>query len=600
MPTDSLKSSSNSIPVTRQYLNSDDYQRRYPLLSLITYHPPINNRQTRHKKSLSVIGLDSEADRDGKTFLWCSSLGDSWTDEEIPRAWFSRRYLGCNFVVYNLKYETGAIIKRLPKSSIDELRTEGTTEHDGYKYTVIGDKSLTIRRGKNSIHFYDIHPFYLSSLDSAASTYLNESKDETDPELFFPWFIRKYLSHIKKYCVQDAVLTQRLAELIIDNFESFGVRPQKLYSTAYVSWQYFRTHCKYIHVKRFWDFRPEVLEYALRAYNGGKFEVTRKGSGYYYEYDIVSAYPSEIANLVDISKARVQRSPGYEPEAQYSLLYVNMFIPPGLPNPTPIQVKGLNVYPAGRVSRWIHKCEYDYFVESGIDIQIIDAVHLFVGRKFYPYKKEIEKLMVHKDRYKADGDAVRYKLVKILLNSLYGKFVQLTDTPRGLRAGAAWNPVYGGHITAAVRVRMARLQREYQTVVAVHTDSVISTSPLDTVLSSSLGGLAFETEGNGLILGSGIYQIGDKSRFRGFPTKRNLLDMIPDSGKIIPYTRTRPFGWREISYRKLARQKINYFAVMEKAHHLNCDKKRIWVEDWEDFSEVMNRNVESLPHILAL
>lgn len=590
--------SSKKIPTTNGLINTDDYNRRYPLLSKIAYNPPLHNRQNDHLPSIDTIGLDCEADRNGKPFLWCSSRGDVWSDDEIPGCWFTRDLRGAHFVTWNLRYEAGALFRRLPRRCIEELRTDGRTEHGGFVYRAIGDKMVSIRRGKNTVTLWDAFPFYHMSLDAAAGEYLGERKMESDPELYFPWFIKRYHSHIVEYCIRDAVLAQRLMRLIIESYESFGVRPRKLYSQAYVAWQYFRKTCKYVHVKHFYDRRPEVLEYAMMAYNGGKFEVTTKGPGYYYEYDIVSAYPYEISNLVDISTARVLRSAEYIKDAVYSLILVDVFVPPEIPNPTPLQIKGVNIYPAGRINRWIHKCEYDYFVESGCNPKILDAVHIIVSRKTYPYRREIHRLMEFKDRFKREDDKSLYQLVKITMNGFYGKFVQLTDTGHGIRAGAAWNPVYGGAITAACRVRVSRLQRDFSSVVAVHTDSVISENHIDHPLGDMLGDLNFEVEGSGLILGSGIYQIGDKTRFRGFPTRTPLIDLLPSSGTTMKFIKTTAHGWREVAFRKLDRGKINYFHELEKGQKLNFDSKRIWLDDWTDYSEVMRRNVYSVPRII--
>ncbi|GAG31173.1 unnamed protein product, partial [marine sediment metagenome] len=248
---------------------------------------------------------------------------------EFPDCLFTRRYRGKKFVAYNLGYDEGALLQNLSMSSLRVLRETGKVEHNGYKYSIISKKCLSIRRNNYTLHIFDVYNFYTGSLEYNAKKYLGESKIEMETKSFTPSYVRKSWGKVAEYCVKDAVLVKRLADKLIGIFEKYGVHPRKLYSTAYISYQYFKSHCKYVTVKRYWDDDKRVLQYALRAYNGGKFEVTTKGRGYFYEYDIISAYPQEIRNLVDIDHARVVLSGKYRKFAQYGFIRCKLKIPKG-------------------------------------------------------------------------------------------------------------------------------------------------------------------------------------------------------------------------------------------------------------------------------
>lgn len=550
----------------------------------------------KHTTSINVIGIDTEADDTGKCFMIATSEYDIFDYSEYPQCFFNRRYQGCNFVAYNLKYDEGALLQFVDIEHLKELREQGKTEYNGYVITIIPRKLLSIRRGKNTFHVYDMYNFYLGSLDYNAKKYLGKQKEDIDTKTFTQPYIERNYCGIAYYCIIDSVLVQELAELLISKFESFGVPVRKLYSTAYISYQYFKTHTKYITVKRFWDNDKKVLDFAMRSYNGGKFEVTEKGPGYYYEYDIVSAYPYEISNLVDISNARAVWSNKYRKYATYAFIHVRMKIPVEVFSPVALKHGDLNVYPSGQIDKVITLTEYDYLIKQGCDITIINGVWLHIDKKEYPYKSTIEKLVAFKHQYKAEGKKLDYHTIKIFLNSIYGKMCQLIEKKGKLYASNCWNPIYASVITSNVRCRITEYQQKFPSVVAVHTDSIISREKLPGDKTDELGNMIYEEEGDGIILGSGIYQVGTKSRFRGFNLRKNLIDVIHEADDRIIIESVRPYTWREVAFHNWSHAQINRFVKQEKEVRCNFDQKRIWFDDWQSFAEVEERTVLSLPH----
>lgn len=565
-------------------------------IDFIKYSCSIYQNKKVDTVSISVIGLDTEAYDDGKCFMIASSEGDCWHPEEFPRCLFNRKYRQKNFVTYNLKYDSGAFVQKLPYENLNQLRTTGETLYDDFKYKVIANKCFTITRKKSSIHIYDIMGFYGGSLDYNAKKYLNNKKDDIDTKTFTRYYVVHFYQQIYEYCVQDAKLTKDLANLIINKFEQFGVYPQKLYSTAYVTYQYFKSHCKYPRVNNLWKNNRMVLDYAMRSYNGGKFEITVKGTSELYEYDIVSAYPYEIRNLIDISNCRIVYDSKYRKTAVYGFVYCKIVIPVELPSPIAIQRKGVNIYPTGYIEKVITKKEYEYFVNNNVDISIIQGVWLHSDKKTYPFRKEIDKLIQHKKSLDKNKQALDYKTIKIFLNSLYGKFVQLIDRGDYYAASSCWNPIYGSIITANTRLRITEMQRLYPEIIAVHTDSIISTKPLPIKTGKELGDYDFCTSGQGVILGCGVYQIGDITKIRGFRYKGDLLSMIDNPNPYIEIDITKVYSWREVCFHNWPKKQINKFEGVKKKLRVDSDKKRLWMNDYKSFSEVLKRKVVSLPY----
>lgn len=552
-------------------------------------------RLVQRSSSVEPIGIDTEAYTTGECFMIATASGDVFKPADWPGCMFNRKYRGKTFVAYNLRYDEGAFIQHLSVEALQELRLFGKTEEDGYSYRSIPKKMLSIRKGQNAITIFDIAGFFGLSLDAASRSFLGKKKKKVATLDFTPIYAAANWASIADYCIQDAVLTQELAEALIAKFESFGVFPQKLYSTAYMAYQYFASTCDYVTVGEYWNDNRDVLDAAMAAYSGGKFEVTEKGKDYYYEYDINSAYPYEIANLVDIRGAEVIRSTDYQSHAIYGFLKCDITIPPHVHNPTPIKLGTVNVFPVGRFTKVLTKQEYDYLVEQGSDIEILAGIWLYQPNVTYPYKAEIERLYIEKDKAKQEGRKVDYHIIKIFLNSLYGKFIQLVKQGEKWRASACWNPIYGAIITANTRITITRLQQQHTCVVAVHTDSILSTKPLDIPSIPDLGAMSYVTEGAGVILGSGVYQVGKKVRFRGFPARYSLLDMLDQKRKSIYITTRKPHSWREVLMWGWDKEYINRFEDQTKTMSPDFDRKRIWPYDWTYFSDVNDTKILSMP-----
>jgi hypothetical protein len=335
----------------------------------------------------------------------------------------------------------------------------------------------------------------------------------------------------------------------------------------------------------------------MQAYHGGKFEVTTKGSDYLYEYDLVSAYPATIAQLVDTRHMTVYWTKNVIPDASYGFLECQLYIPPNLPSPIARKVGELNTFPGGWFRQIITYPEYRYIVDHGGSATIHKACWLVPKQVRTPYKDDINHLVSLKQQYKGKDD-MAYHTAKILMNSLYGKFVQLIEQPPDKwRAGSSWNPIYGAYITAMTRVRISDLQRRYPSIWAVHTDSVISNQPLPYGKTNELGGLSYETEGDGIVVGCGVYEIGNKTALRGVPSSVKLRDLcVTGKGKVTVNVR-QPLSWRLATVRHRDESEINRWFDANKDLRPNADCKRIWLDDYKDWREVLDRHALSVPII---
>lgn len=547
-------------------------------------------------KRMQVLGFDSEADYLGQPFMFAISDGTVMTPTQLWDTLFHKRYRGIRFVCWNLQYDEGAILSELSAEELDELRLKGKTTHKGYTVKSIQRKELLLSKGHKTVAFYDMAQFYGTSLDNAGKTYLGKSKIDLETKTFMPDYIKRNWRKLAEYCVYDAQLTAELAEYFIDILiDEVGITPQKLYSTGYISGIHFSRTCDVIDIKRFWTHHKEAIEMAYESYSGGKFEVYQRGFGYLYQYDINSAYPYEIANLQDIRYARYVRSKQYQSRATYGFLRAKLTITHDY---SPISVKdhSLNFYPVGVFNRTITKAEYDYLTERGDKVEILDGAWFFCdGIK--PYAKEVDRLFALKQTYKRQGEdaAMRYLLVKTLLNSFYGKFIQITakwvtwkrSGQEGIRyeAGYHFNPCYASIITANVRLRLARVCDAHpEEIAAVHTDSLLTTTDLSNdgiSIGDGLGDWGYVNEGDGVIVGSGVYQVGSMIHYRGFKGIPDLIGLVMANRHInIPVQQELVLSWRLVVFRHNDLDRINRFVHESKNLNLHFDTKREWNGKW--------------------
>jgi len=552
---------------------------KYFIFDNIKYSRPRNNNYGR--PITEIIGLDSETLISGRPFLFCTSRGDAFTLRDIPHIFFARKYRGVHFGVYNLKFDSGSILYSLPSQVLQTLRVEGKADYRGYTYSYIPHKRLRISKGKNGVTFWNIAQFFNMSLDNAAKKYLGESKLSIATKKFTWPYIRKHRAKIVKYCIRDAVLVSKLYAYMLDGLDALNIVPTALYSTASLSYQYFRRNCKIVDVWDIWKTRRGCLKLACESYSGGKFEVYKRGIFEGVSYDINSAYPYEISKLYALDKCKIVFSKEYHSSAEYG--YIRVFIDNSKGYYLPCSVKYglLNVYPAGQYYTTITKTELEYLYELNIPVVILSAFWIYTKDSVRPYDKIIADLYSMKLRYK-DRDARLYRLAKIMQNSFYGKMAQLIPRADGsILAGSCWNPVHASVVTANVRIKICRICNDnHGKILAVHTDSVVSTRPLSGIsLGTGLGDWDKISDGRGVIVSCGIYQIQDHIASRGFMLEpgRDLFYYLRKMGRAstVSIKQLSVKSWVECNIRKRP-SLTNRFIYERKILDVNAEKKRLW------------------------
>jgi len=569
-------------------------------------------RNKRIDKELKpIIGWDSETDYNGNIWL----LGNSenryilYPDlDSILLFMSNKRYRNKLNLFFNIQFDVSVILKKLPEDKLFEIADTGNTTYNGYKLKYIDKKYFSITYQKHSVAFFDIAQFFAGfSLQTASVQFLNDSKNVVEKEEFSnPEYIKKHQNELIEYCLKDCKLTKRLGDYLFKMFKDVGVVCNQPYSTAYLSQVYFIKNCD---IPKFSDVPYVAQKYAFEAYRGGRFEIRLRGmyNNPLYKYDINSAYPEQIANLIDIRKGEWIEVNKYSKKAYYGYYLIEWTPKNNLEwQPLPIQHNGVIIFPKVKMLYWVTKKELEIAKKLG-KVLVYRGVEFYPDSIEYPFKKEITKMYNNRLELKKQNNPLQYVL-KILMNSFYGKMIQRVNNT----TGNLFLPIYATEITANTRLKIFNTLKRYnKEIIAVFTDCVISKSPLDLPVSKELGNWDFEIFDKGLFIQSGVYHlVGNQpiAKFRGFSTGINLLDLLKNTQDIrnstkFTFYKKKPLKLKECikhNFIKIDNGKghttqlninkdyIGRFINVEKELDINGDIKRNWHYNFNSIYDMLN------------
>lgn len=596
----------------------------------------------------SYVGLDTETEK-GKCFLLGyqgetkREIIEGFDIDNILENLHSKYFQNSHNFFYNIEYDFNAIIKNLPFENIKEIADRDKTIYKDFLIKHIPNKSFSIQKRKShhSVRFFDLAQFYnFHSLNHSAEKVLGYGKEKLKDDgieidkLTYDRYQKDlfYQEKLKTYLNRDCELTYKLA-LNLNNMVRKFIVPKNFYSQATFSQQYFLEN-----LKQNLRLPPlKVLDFALKCYQGGRFEVLKKG---YFEksyiYDIKSAYPKQNVEVPDTSKGEWRENIEYEPDALISLFDCDTEIYDTKISPMKYQqVNNLLVYPIGKFKKvYLNKKEYETIFNLGYKIKINKAFHYFDSEPSYPYDF-LKYFYELKEQLKKDGKGEDSWIPKIILNGFYGKTIQINkelfyskenlgnDNLRDVikkddktfyeyerfKSGLLFNPIVANEITANTRVKLFEDSKKYMNhIIGFQTDSMITDKPIGLEIGEKLGDWEIEKkEKDIVIIGSGVYQIMEdnpKVRIRGFNKNLNLYDLLKDNSlkSEIQMMLKRNIRLKAVMKRKETDEEkyeeFNLIKPQERTINLNFDKKRIWERDFFNAQDVMDSQINSKPILI--
>lgn len=223
------------------------------------------------------------------------------------------------------------------------------------------------------------------------------------------------------YNMRDSEISYKFLKFLFGVFEDLGCEPK--YTIASTSMNLFR--CRFLKDK-YYVHDKETLFKIYKAYYGGRTEAFKRGKIKDYKiYDINSLYPYVMSkfrypdpNSIRFSKANTEKFiDKYEgfthvkvrcPEMEYPLL--------------PYRNNNKLLFPVGEFTGWYSNVELRKAKELGYEILEVYE-NIYYTRTIKIFEDFVNELYFLRKKYKEEGNPMEL-VVKLLLNSLYGKFAQ--------------------------------------------------------------------------------------------------------------------------------------------------------------------------------
>lgn len=427
-------------------------------------------------------------------------------------------------VIFGGGYDATHILRDMSLFHREQLAATNHTVWNGYSIEYVPHKWFVVRSGQRAIKIYDIMTFFQSSFIVAL-----RSRGIQVPDIITAGkaarsdFSFADLNEIKQYTRLELELLVELANTLRDEFKEAGISLSQWYGPGAVAAKTMRRY----NIRPHKMGRPSALveNIVSAAYFGGRFETFQVGHhpGKVYQYDINSAYPDKIRNLPSLQNAKwIYGMGGGDLSYPYRIGFIryngsNLGFT--IPHPTPWRDKsGAVGFPRYNGGVWLWSYEWPvgviptevYTLELELDVLPFAFVEgLFLKRKEWK-------------RLNRGGE----RALKLMMNSLYGKVVQQIGFKYidGKYQLPGWHQLeWGGLITSPTRAQIwDAIQQNPTAIIAVETDSVTSTEPLQLDVGTGLGQWELTEYDWITYLQSGVYFTPDsdgvkvKIKSRGF------------------------------------------------------------------------------------
>ena len=571
---------------------------------------------------MRISALDTETPV-GNIALLCtpSESYNIATWEDFTSKFMVRKNLKTIYFTWNLRYDAQAILKLLPYDELIKVWKEKKIEYKGYRITYIPSKLLRISKiesKQGAVHLYDCSQYYgHASLNSMAEKYLNEKKLETvsgeEIGKSRKYYDENYVE-IVKYCKHDAELTLRLANLAMENIENLGYNTKNPISPATISArkQIERGYPVKLTKMQGNELKANII--AMRSYGGGVFATYKRGifNRKLYDYDVNSCYPNIMQDLPDWRNGEFVAIEEKPETFEYGWILCDVdseFIPQrGNEQYTVKEIyEGIGewemkytakkvTYPTGLRTAVITTEEYRWLKSHGEYVKWLDEGYGWVKTS----DTYINPFLWVKDMFKKRQEAKKdnpslAQTMKIMMNSIYGK---TAEKKNGI--GILTNFCYASYITARARLQMFDVVKEnYDIIVNVATDGILSLKPLALSLSPELGAWEYTEYKRGIVIGNGIRQLwlADGSfvtHARGITSDRNydlekvMKERRDESFINVGRTRVIQLGTMVNAHIKWKHNDLNSFVMQTREMNVNTDKKRDWQREYKDFGDFLD------------
>lgn len=552
------------------------------------------------------FGFDIETADDNKDFVCASIVGDNYLFKTRSAKEFIEEVKNNSCFRNSVLFATNL--------GFDFFGTFFSSEEQKNFFTLFRGSDLLLAKS----YFYKdkFYPFaeaptkskktlksitFLDSLNFAKLSVSKMGKIIGIPKIETPDFIGKHPKNVEEWNIleeyneRDSKVTYEFMKFLIPGLEELGATFKNTLAATALS--LFRN--KYLK-NTYYQPDEQVLLEQFESYYGGRTEAFKRGQikGYNY-YDFNSLYPSVMESEVypDPNSLRITR--------KNTNIYINMYegcsdvemwCPENVKYPVlPVRLEsGKVIFPTGHVKGWYTHIEIREAIANGYVLTKVNKTQYFT-RTCRPFRGFVQDLYSLRNQYKAENNSMEY-LVKITMNSLYGKFgqkfldkdnwqhestVSLKDLAgakdierkgsfvrltKDSNPASFCIPIWASYVAAYGRIKLHRAIKQCNPVY-VDTDSLITDMELPQ--SKELGDLKLEmTIKEGYIVRPKFYAM--------------LQDEVDDNGEHIQYVKIKGLGKR-LSY-------FEFVGLLNSPLQENGKTQRINYDKFTKFKEALRRD----------
>lgn len=420
------------------------------------------------------------------------------------------------YVSYYFDYDVTMMLRRAPKGSLVKLLDRNafasTTRIGDYDVSYTPHKEFKVRRRgrEHYVTINDVGPFFQCSFVKALTDWnigTAEQRQRITADKARRADFGAMTDKEREYNREEMVLLVQLMEEFADACYTAGYIPARWQGPGWLATDVMRAH----DVPRSKDLpitkNKLLMALANEAYYGGRFEITCVGpvGGLVYEYDINSAYPHAMASILPcLRHGSWVRQAGRPVAGRLGFGQVSFDHQEGvnLCN-LPIRTKEGGLTFPKRASGVYWSVELDSAERAGTQIVSTGTWYVYRPGKLCECKpfSFVRELYAERKRLGKNG---RGRILKLALNSLYGKMAQSVGMP------AYSNPIYASLITANTRAMIIDAYAgDPGSVVAIATDAVYTRSPLALDCGEGLG------QWERIVLETGMFNIMPGMYFTG-------------------------------------------------------------------------------------
>lgn len=423
-----------------------------------------------------------------------------------------KKYPNSIHVGFGTNYDVNQMLKDVPVPRLRQLHKSNVVYWKQYRIEWLPGKWLQLSSGSTKrqnfrgFRIYDVLGFFQTSFLEAARKYLG--KDDPDLQLIErgkaarnAFTIDELDDFIIPYNDMELSMLVRMMNILRDDFASIGVYPGYWHGPGAAANRVLAANRVPV-TRMLNNIKNEVLDASQYAYAGGRFEHILLGrtTNTVYEYDINSAYPAGATHLPDLSKGVWEYVERFEPE-EFGVWHIDYRSRNRAESyrPEPFFCRsqdGFISYPR-EVEGWYWTPEAKLCPDSVQE-----------GWIFRPLTDErpftfIEAMYDERRVFKLSENPAE-RALKLILNSIYGKLAQ---TVGGKNGPPGWHQFESaGYITSYTRAKIYEaVMLNPDSIIAIETDAVFSTEPLDLPLTNKLGDWEQKTYSEITYLQSGYY-----------------------------------------------------------------------------------------------